>query len=291
MAVGYQVGRGGPVPVPDRDWITRGASAMYSTVGDLALFAAAMLGGGANVHGRILSPQTVATMFAPHHQPDPRLPGMGLGFFRHDARGHLLVGHDGRMPGFNTDLLLAPTDGVAVIGLTNGSPGAMGWLPVEMDRLLRERIGVAQDAIRTDVPPRPETWPHVVGTYQLPPGVSDLRGRALFGGGLEVLVRGGRLTARLRLPVPAAWRGVPLHPDDPADPYVFRLDLAGMGMGLARIAFDPNAPGGRTMHTDLACLSLSERPAGGGRRRAMAAGALLTAIGLLLARRRGRAAP
>jgi hypothetical protein len=178
-----------------------------------------------------------------------------------------------------------------VIGLTNGSPGAMGWLPIEMDRLLRHRIGVGEDEIRTDVPQRPEAWPHVVGTYQLPPGVSDVRERALFGGGVEVLVRGGELRLRLRLPVPALWRGVPLHPDDPSDPHVFRLDLSAMGMGLARVAFDPYAPGGRMMHTDLACLSLPERHAGGGRWRAVVAGGLVAGTGLLVARRRGRAAP
>jgi hypothetical protein len=228
-------------------------------------------------------------MFAPHHQPDPRLPGMGLGFFRHDARGHVLVGHDGRMPGFNTDLLLAPTDGVAVIGLTNGSPGAMAWLPMEMDGLLRRSIGVAEDAIRTDIPHRPEVWHELIGAYQLPPGVSDLRGRALMGGGVEVLVRGGRLTARLRLPVPALWRGVPLHPDDEADPYLYRIDLAAFGMPLVRVAFGPHARGERVMHTDLACLSLPERPAGGAGWRVVAAGSLVAGGALLRARRRREA--
>ena len=287
LATGYRFGRGGPVAVPDRDWVTRGASAALSTTGDLARFAAALLAGGVGERGRILSAETLATMLAPHHQPDPRLPGMGLGFFRHDARGHLLVGHDGRLPGFNTDLLLAPGDGVAVIGLTNGSPGAMGWLPVEMDRLLRGSIGLAEDAIRTNLPHRPEVWPELIGVYQPPRRVTDVRQLALFGGGAEVLVRGGRLTARLRLPVPALWRGVPLHPDDEADPYVYRLDQAALGMPLVRVAFDPRAPGGRAMHTDLACTSLAERPARGSARRALGLGTLLGAAGLLAVLRRG----
>jgi hypothetical protein len=192
------------------------------------------------------------------------------------------------MPGFNADLLLAPDDGTAVIGLTNGSPGAMGWLPIEMDRLLRASMGVAQDAIRTDVPHRPEVWHELIGVYQLPPGVSDLRERAMLGGGVEVLARGGRLVARLRLPIPALWRGVTLHPDDDADPYVYRLDLAGMGMPVVRVAFNPKAPGGRVMHTDLACLSLPERPRAGGWRPAFVAALLGGALLLAWRRPRGR---
>jgi hypothetical protein len=291
LATGYQIGRRGPVPVPDRDWITRGASAIFSTTADLARFAAALLGGGANEHGRILSAESVASMFAPQYQPDPRLPGMGLGFFRYDARGHLLVGHDGRMPGFNAALLLAPDAGVAVIGLTNGSPGALAWLPIETNRLLRASIGVAEDEIRADVPHRTEVWPELIGVYRLPGGVSDLRERAIMGGGVEVLVRGGRLVARLRLPVPVLWRGAPLHPDDDADPYLFRLDLTGLGMPLVRVAFDPHARGGRLMHTDLGNLSLVERRPRGPARRAIVAGALLAGGGLLFTRRGRRTKP
>ena len=47
-------------------------------------------------------------MFVCNHRPDPRIPGRGLGFARGDAGGHLLVGHDGILPGFNSELWLAP---------------------------------------------------------------------------------------------------------------------------------------------------------------------------------------
>ncbi len=83
----------------------------------------------------MLNPATLATMFEPHYQPDPRLPGMGLGFVRYDAGGHLVVGHDGTMPGFNAQLFAAPEDGVGVIAFTNGSEGAVWWLPTELSGL------------------------------------------------------------------------------------------------------------------------------------------------------------
>ncbi|HEX7023249.1 MAG TPA: serine hydrolase domain-containing protein, partial [Gemmatimonadales bacterium] len=136
LAKGYALGTNGAKAVPDRDWITAGASNIYSTSRDVARFIAALLGGGANEHGSILRPATLATMFESHYQPDPRLPGMGLAFFRHDAGGHRIVGHDGILPGFNSGLLVAPDDGVGLVAFTNGSSGAMAWMPMEIGRLL-----------------------------------------------------------------------------------------------------------------------------------------------------------
>ena len=78
LATGYVFGSRGPKAVADRDWIGAGAGGMYSTTRDMARFVAALLGGGANDHGRILRPTTLATMFEPHYQPDERMPGMGL---------------------------------------------------------------------------------------------------------------------------------------------------------------------------------------------------------------------
>jgi CubicO group peptidase (beta-lactamase class C family) len=120
LATGYTLGRHGVRAVPDRDWIGAASGGIYSTARDIARFAAALIG-GANEHGSILEPATLSTMFEPHHQPDPRLPGWELGFARSEAGGHRLVGHDGILPGFNSTLLLAPDDGLAIVAFTNGS--------------------------------------------------------------------------------------------------------------------------------------------------------------------------
>ena len=68
-----------------REAVPAGAAAVYSTTSDMARYAAALLGGGAGEHGQMLQPETLATMFRPYYQPDPRIPGMGLGFFRGHA--------------------------------------------------------------------------------------------------------------------------------------------------------------------------------------------------------------
>ena len=95
--------------------VQAGAGAVYSTTSDMARYTAALLGGGANAHGRVLRPETLATMFQPHYQPDPRIPGMGLGFFRSYAGEHQTVGHDGIWTGFHSTLLLAPGQGTGVV--------------------------------------------------------------------------------------------------------------------------------------------------------------------------------
>ena len=91
--------------------------------------------------------------------------------------------------------------------------------------------------MRTDIPHHPEIWAELCGRYLFPPRISDLRQRLMLGGGAEVFVRGGRLMVRLLTPVPALYRGLPLQPDDAADPYVFRLDLSPFGMSPVRVVF------------------------------------------------------
>jgi CubicO group peptidase (beta-lactamase class C family) len=78
LATGYELRAGGARPYPDYEVVTAGGAAAYSTPRDIARYLAALLGGGANEHGSVLKPETLATMFAPHYQPDPRIPGLGL---------------------------------------------------------------------------------------------------------------------------------------------------------------------------------------------------------------------
>jgi CubicO group peptidase (beta-lactamase class C family) len=256
LATGYVFGRRGPKPVPDREWTGPGAGGIYSTTRDMARFAAALLGGGADEHGRILEPATLATMREPHFQPDPRLPGMGLGFFRGEVGGHYVVSHEGILPGFNSMLLLAPDDGVGIIAFTNGSSGAFGWLQIELDRLLRQVLKIPDEVVR-NLPHHPEVWPDICGRYVFPPRISDLRIRLMLSRGVEVVAGDGRLRIRFLAPVPFApvplpLAGLPLEPDDEHDPYLFRLDLSQVGMPPVRVVFNRGAAGRATaVHTDL----------------------------------------
>jgi CubicO group peptidase (beta-lactamase class C family) len=257
LATGYTIGRHGAKPVTARESVTAGAASIYSTPADMARYVAALLGGGSNEHGSVLKPETLATMYEPQYQPDPRIPGLGLAFFRADLDGRPAVEHQGIMPGFNSEIFLAPDDGVGVLAFTNGARRAITWLPVETGRLLGDLIGVVEEAVRTDVPHHPEIWGDLCGWYWLPGPLSDVRLRGMMGAGAEVFVRGGRLMFRFLSPVPVLAMGLPLLPDDAEDPYVFRMDLEEFG---TRVVFDRGAGEATTrLHLDLMPLTLDKR--------------------------------
>ena len=93
-------------------------------------------------------------------------------------------------------------------------------------------------------------------------------------------MRGGCLMIRALTPVPALYRGLPLHPDDADDPYVFRLDLSGFGAGTLRLVFGRDvATGAAAIHADPGGqpVTLIKRPS---RRRVRAP--LTAALGTLL---------
>lgn len=291
LATGYDLRRSGPAPVTDRRWLTAAASMVYSSPRDMARYLAALMGGGANEHGAVLRPETLAAMFEPQYRPDPRIPGIGLAFDRGDVGGHRAVSHEGILPGFTSQVAVAPDDRVGVMAFTNGAHLAMLWLPAETGRLLGRVLDVPDPAIRADVPQHPERWGELCGRYPLEAPLTDMRMRAMLGLGAHVLVRGGELVVRVLTPVPVGLRGFVLHPDDEGDPYVFRIDLSALGIGTGRIVFTPDAERGMTrLSFDLFPISLRRRPATGRLRRLLAAGALgLAAAGTAaaLSRRRG----
>ena len=283
LATGYELRSGGATAVPDYEAVTAGGGGVYSTPGDMARYLAALLGGGTNEHGSVLKPATLATMFEPHYQPDPRIPGIGLAFFRADLGGHLAVEHDGILPGFDSQIFLAPHDGVGVLAFANGARRGMHWLVPETAGLLRQLIGVPEPAIRTDLPQRPEIWAELCGWYRFSAHPTD-PARLALGPGAEVFVRRGRLTIRALSPLPALYRGFLLHPDDDNDPYVFRIELPWFGTGRVVFGREPGV-GTTALHLDFAPMSFDKQPATKNPRR-RAAGALVAAAAVTAILRR-----
>jgi CubicO group peptidase (beta-lactamase class C family) len=262
LATGYRLRSDGPRPVGDWDVVTVGAGSIYSTTTDMARYVAALLGGGTGEHGSVLKPETLASMFAPQYRPDPRIPGMGLAFFRDEVGGHLVVEHEGLVPGFSSQLSLAPDDGVGVVAFTNGARSASAWLGTEVSGLLSDVLGVPDQAIGTEVPHHPELWSDLCGWYGFRGSLRDVQ--RWFVAGAEVFVRRGQLMLRALSPIPAVNRGLALHPDDERDPYVFRIDLSGFGLGTARVVFSREPGLGTTaVHLESAPLlsSFDKQPA------------------------------
>ena len=293
LATGYTLGRGGLRPVTDREIVQAGGGSIYASTADMARYAAALLGGGAGTHGAVLRPGTLAGMFAPHYQPDPRIPGMGLGFFRAEAGGHRIVSHDGVWPGFHASMMLAPDDGVGVLAFANTGPfSPLSAASPAASTVLRGLLGLPADVVRTDSPEHPWVWHQLCGWYSLGPGVLvDPQPRML--GGAEVAVRHGQLVIRGQVPVPAVRRGLRLYPDGD-DPYAFRAALPGYGSGTTKVVFS-REPGGEVtaLHLGVMPMSFARRSGSHNPRRwatgALAAGAV-TLTARHLRRRRARLA-
>ena len=88
---------------------------------------------------------------------------------------------------------LAPGDGVGVVAFTNGARGAHGWLGLEVSGILGQVVGAPDEAIRTDVPHRPEMWSDLCGRYSLRGSWRDVDKWLMAGA--QIVVRSGRLSA------------------------------------------------------------------------------------------------
>jgi hypothetical protein len=260
----------------------------------MARYAAALLGGGANEHGMVLKPETLSRMFVPHHRPDPREPGFGLSFLLNEEDGHRTASHGGTLSGFLSFMTLALDDGIGIVVLANtGGLDGRGAPEMLAGTLLRRVVGLPDTAVRTDLPPRPEVWAELCGWYGMPSGpLTNAFNRLTFGAGVEVAVRNGRLMLRPLSPIPALRSGFRLHPDDEADPWVFRVNLAEpWGKGAHRVAFRREASGvSTTTCMEGLGLSLRKRPDALNPRR-WATGALIAGGGGAMLRRARRRPP
>jgi len=222
----------------------------------MARYVAALLGGGAGERGSVLKPETLAAMFAAQHQPDPRLPGVGLAFYRRDVGGHLIVEKDGLVRGFASQMFVAPHDGVGVVAFTNGARAAHAWLGPEVLGILRHVLDVPGDVIRAAVPHHPEIWGDLRGWYAFPGSLRDVQKWAVAGA--QVCVRRGQLTLRLVTPVPGLPREFPLHPEDDGDPDLFRIDLSALGMATSRVVFSRGPDTGTAaLHVEVPGMPVS----------------------------------
>jgi CubicO group peptidase (beta-lactamase class C family) len=239
LAVGYAFKGNRLKPVKDREIAIAPAGSVFSSVRDLALYAAALIGGGANEHGRVLEGETLERMWEPQLELAPGLPAMGLAFFLNPVGGHRVVGHDGGWPGFVSALLVAPDDGVAAIVFTNTSDGRPTVRLSE--EVLRRLLDVPPPEPPKDVPQRPDLWPELTGLYKPARGLNtNFRTWQAFGGEVEVLVRKGRLSVRALSPLPPLRKGLELHPADLRDPLRFVVSHAGISVP---VVFERDAAG------------------------------------------------
>jgi len=257
LATGYVLRRGRLAAVRFRKVPTPGSGGAYSTAADMAGFVTAMLHGGANDHGRVLAQETVASMLRAHFRPHPRTAGMGLGFERHEERGRTIVGKTGIVSGFLSAIGMVPEDGsgVVVLGNTGGLDGRGAPAPLS-DALIRLLTGLPEDPLRDDVAPSPEVWPALCGWYGPDAGpITNLFPQLAMGAGVEVAVRKSELVLTSLTPAPGMRTGMVLHPDDPADPRMYRVTYPEHGWNLGVVFTEESPP---RLLLDL--MSFEKRP-------------------------------
>lgn len=108
LAVGYDSGAQGPVPVPETAYAgLYTAGGIVSTTHDLALWQSAL------VSGKVLSPASLKLMATPVKD------GYGTGLEITSPYGHLDIGHGGLVHGFATQEHYEPDDRLSIIVLGN----------------------------------------------------------------------------------------------------------------------------------------------------------------------------
>ena len=124
MSVGYSRDRNTGVVSHEqatREHLGRGYKVpnggVYSTVGDLAKFASALMGTSPVT---VLSPESRAAIMT----PQPPAEQYGLGFSLRDRDGIRMVGHGGSVAGYNANLLFDPASkiGIALLRTTTYNP-------------------------------------------------------------------------------------------------------------------------------------------------------------------------
>ncbi|MGO9906225.1 MAG: hypothetical protein ACLP4R_16050 [Solirubrobacteraceae bacterium] len=109
-----------------------------------------------------------------------------------------------------------------------------------------------------------------------------------MGAGAEVTVRDGQLMLKPLQPIPAIRRGMRLHPDDPNDPWAFRVEMPEYGINL-RVVFSQSPEGARTVTRLLTdAFSFQKRPDARNPRRLVNGALLAGATAIAVQRREGQ---
>jgi CubicO group peptidase (beta-lactamase class C family) len=131
------------------------ACTLYSNCEDMIRWAQAMLNDGELNGTRILQPESIEAIWSSQAEtPWPDMVGSwygapvadyGLGWYVGEKDGHRLVGHAGGGDGYNTQIQLAPDDGIAVIAMDNWLVDATAtWYPASFAAIdvLYELLGI-----------------------------------------------------------------------------------------------------------------------------------------------------
>jgi CubicO group peptidase (beta-lactamase class C family) len=196
LATGYTAQRRDGTRTPVPFYVVRGMAPAYgfaSTVEDLARFASwqfrLLERGGTEV----IAATTLREMHRVHWMDPGSESTHGWAFNVSRRNGKTFVGHGGNCPGYRSQLLMSPSDKVAVIFLTNGQGTNTGRYARAVFDLVTPALTRKREASPRASQADPEELRRYVGRYEPP-----------FGGEIQVFIKDGDLAL------------VSLRVDDPA---------------------------------------------------------------------------
>ena len=161
-ATGYLLDSGGAYqPIAAQEALgAYAAGGLYSTVGDMAIWA------GALASGKLLRPETLERASTPVVLAEGRRIAYGLGWMTSLYRGLREVGHGGDITGFNTYFARYPDEKLAVIVLSNVGMRPPGPLPTSADLAHRiSEIWLADRMQKADAAPEVKVDPATLESY------------------------------------------------------------------------------------------------------------------------------
>ena len=171
------------------------------------------------------------------------------------------VGKTGILSGFHSAMAMAPEEGSgssfsATPAASTVAARPCRWQPCSFVSCLAFPLTQSASISRRAQRPGAKS---VDGTAPAPGPVTNLSLRVLMGAGAEVVVQGGHLMLKPLTPIPAMRRGFRLYPDDPDDPWVFRIYFPEFGMDF-RVVFDGGPKDGMATRLLLDVMSFERRP-------------------------------
>jgi CubicO group peptidase (beta-lactamase class C family) len=227
LAQGYDFKKGRFEPVPYRHIIIGAAGSIFSSINDMAKYAAALMGGGENENGHILKKETLDLMFTPQLDVDARVYTIGLTFWLEKYGEHWVADHGGGLDGFLSDLRVAQRDKVAVIAFSNCNH----FDPWDLCKEIMLRL-INETDLSKNIPPKgvlqePHRWPDLCGFYGPLPGfLTNFRIWRKYGGELEVYVNKQHQLCVRSLSKRFS-KGIPIYKGDANDPYFYKGGPAG----------------------------------------------------------------
>jgi CubicO group peptidase (beta-lactamase class C family) len=132
---------------------------------EMAKFMIAHLHAGRYGDRQILEPATAELMHRTAFAPDPRLPGVALGFIESSYNGHRVIGHDGDSQDFHVSMLLLPEDTVGIYLAYEGGDGIEAR--EGMARAFFDRYYPAQTPVPAPMAVPPATLATYAGRYRM----------------------------------------------------------------------------------------------------------------------------